>query len=350
MGEVDRRSGEGSDRRSGEGSDHSSGVSLDPPPTDLPQPPYRGRFAPSPTGDLHFGSLVAAVGSWLDARSRGGEWRVRIEDLDPPRERPGAADQILRNLDGLGLHWDGPVVRQSTRSEAYAAALDRLQDLGLIRRCSCTRSALAALASNFERSSEDELYHPADCVGGTGESPGHAIRLRVADRDVQFVDRSLGTVRSNVAAATGDFVLRRRDGLYAYQLAVVVDDAWQGITDLVRGADLLPSTPRQILLQQALVLPTPAYLHLPLAVDDRGRKLSKSEDAPAAGRNGPGDALVAVLGFLRQQPPRGLAAAGRDEVLRWAVAHWHPEYFAGMRERRVDGLAAQDGIRGTANL
>jgi glutamyl-Q tRNA(Asp) synthetase len=290
------------------------------------------------------------VGSWLDARSRGGEWRVRIEDLDPPRERPGAADQILRTLDGLGLHWDGPVVHQSTRSAAYSAALDRLQSLGLIRRCPCTRSALAALAPNLERSSADELYHPADCVGGTGESPGYAIRLRVADRDVRFVDRSLGIVRCNVAAATGDFVLRRRDGLFAYQLAVVVDDEWQGITDVVRGADLLASTPRQILLQQALGLPTPTYLHLPLAVDDRGRKLSKSGDAPAAGRKGAGDAIVAVLRFLRQQPPRELAEAGLDEVLRWGAAHWHPECFAGMRERRVDGLAAQDGIRGTANL
>ena len=289
------------------------------------------------------------MGSWLDARSRGGEWRVRIEDLDPPRERPGAADRILRALEELGLHWDGPVVRQSTRLAEYAAALERLERLGLTRRCACTRSALAGLAPNLGRIEADELYHPAECVGGAGESPGYAIRFRVADQDVHFVDRSLGTVHSNVAAATGDFVLRRRDGLFAYQLAVVVDDAWQGITDVVRGADLLPSTPRQILLHQALGLPVPAYLHLPLAVDDRGRKLSKSEDAPAAGRTGPGDAIVTVLAFLRQQPPRELAEAGFDEVLRWGVAHWHPEHFTGMRERRVDGLAVQDGIRGTAN-
>jgi len=329
------------DRRSGEGPVEGPG----PAPRS-----YFGRFAPSPTGDLHFGSLIAAVGSWLDARSRAGEWRVRIEDLDPPRERPGAAERILQTLERLGLHWDGPVVRQSTRSAEYSAALERLERLGLVRYCPCTRSELAALPQNLERSDADELYHPADCIGGSGETAGEAIRLRVTGPDVQFLDRSLGTVRSSVAVTTGDFVLRRRDGLFAYQLAVVVDDAWQGITDVVRGADLLSSTPRQILLQHALGLSTPTYLHLPLAVDDRGRKLSKSEDAPAAGRKGPGDALVAVLGFLRQQPPRELAAAGVDEVLRWGVAHWHPAHFTGMRERRVDGLAAQDGTRGTANL
>jgi glutamyl-Q tRNA(Asp) synthetase len=290
------------------------------------------------------------VGSYLDARARGGQWLVRIEDLDPPRERPGAADRILRTLDALGLHWDGPVVRQSTRTPAYAAALDQIERLGLTRICRCTRSALAALPANSGRTGTDESFHPAECVGGIGEAPGEAIRLRVADRDVPFDDRSLGRTIANVASATGDFVLRRRDGWYAYQLAVVVDDAWQGITDVVRGADLLASTPRQILVQRALGLPTPAYLHLPLAVDDRGRKLSKSEDAPAVGRAGPGEAIVAVLEFLRQQPPRELAEASSEQALRWGVAHWHPEKFTGLRECRVDGLAAQDGTRGTTNL
>jgi glutamyl-Q tRNA(Asp) synthetase len=290
------------------------------------------------------------VGSHLDARARGGQWLVRIEDLDPPRERPGAADQILRTLEALGLNWDGPVIRQSTRSAAYAAALDQLGRLGLTRTCRCTRSALAALPPNRDRTGADELFHPAQCVDGSGDAPGETIRLRVPDRDIEFVDRSVGRTVTGVAAATGDFVLRRRDGWYAYQLAVVVDDAWQRITDVVRGADLLASTPRQILLQQALGLPTPAYLHLPLAVDDRGRKLSKSEDAPAAGRTGPGEAIVAVLEFLRQQPPRELAEASCEQALQWGAAHWHPERFTGLRERPVDGLAAQDGTRGTANL
>jgi len=293
---------------------------------------YRGRFAPSPSGELHFGSLVAAVGSYLDARSHDGTWLVRIEDLDPPREQPGAADQILHTLDALGLHWDGPVLRQSTRGKAYAEAIDRLQRLGLTRSCSCTRSALAGLAQNRERPAGEELYHPPDCIPGvTAAPPGRAIRLRVPDRDVEFVDRAQGAVRTNVAGTVGDFVLRRRDGLFAYQLAVVVDDAEQGITDVVRGSDLLASTPRQILLQEALGLPRPAYLHLPLAVDDRGRKLSKSENAPAASGTAAAETILAVLEFLGQQPPSGLAYAGCDEVLQWGVAHWRPDRFAGIK-------------------
>ena len=269
---------------------------------------------------------------------------MRIEDLDPPRERPGAADQILRSLEALGLHWDGPVLRQSSRRSAYADALDRLQRLGLTRPCACSRSALAALAQNQGRPAGEELFHPPDCiVAGAQADPGPAIRLRVPDREVEFIDRAQGAVRTNVARTVGDFVLRRRDGLFAYQLAVVVDDSEHGITDVVRGADLLTSTHRQLLLQEGLGLPRPGYLHLPLAVDDRGLKLSKSGSAPAAGWTAPGEKVAAVLEFLRQQLPPGLAQAGLDEVLRWGVAHWRPDRFAGIDSCRVRGLAVQDG-------
>ena len=298
---------------------------------------YRGRFAPSPTGDLHFGSLVAAVGCYLVARALRGAWLVRIEDLDPPRERPGSADRILRALESLGLQWDGPVLRQSTRAAAYAEALEKLSRLDLVRTCRCSRSALAALRQNLERPPGEELFHPTHCiVVDPEEAPGHALRLRVPDQPVEFTDRAQGRIRTNLATACGDFVLQRRDGLHAYQLAVVVDDAWQGITDVVRGADLLESTPRQIVLQRALGLPNPGYLHLPLAVDDRDRKLSKSEDASALRQGASGGAIRAALEFLRQQPPRELADASAAEALSWGVAHWQPAAFAGTRERRVE--------------
>ncbi|MDH5177716.1 MAG: tRNA glutamyl-Q(34) synthetase GluQRS [Gammaproteobacteria bacterium] len=298
---------------------------------------YRGRFAPSPTGDLHFGSLVAAVGSYLDARAQHGEWLVRIEDLDPPRTKPGAADRMLAQLDAYGFEWDGPVLYQSTRFDAYAEAVEQLTHSGALRECPCSRSALAALPQNATRPSGtgEDLFHPAECLPlNPASALGHALRLRVPAGPVTFADRSLGPQAIDVAATVGDFVLQRRDGLYAYQLAVVVDDAAQGITDVVRGCDLLASTARQVLLQRALGLPAVRYLHLPLAVDDRGLKLSKSGDAPAVG-NGAGLArhLVSVLDFLGQSPPPALAGAALDEVWQWARDHWRVEGFAGCAVR-----------------
>lgn len=300
---------------------------------------YRGRFAPSPTGPLHFGSLVAAVGSYLDARALHGQWLVRIEDLDPPRTRPGAADLILAQLEAYGFEWDGPVLYQSTRFEAYAEAIARLSSAGSLRECPCSRSALAALPQNAVRlaSTGEELFHPPECLPVNPTSAlGHALRLRVPRGPVPFDDRSLGPQSVDVAAGVGDFVLQRRDGLFAYQLAVVVDDAAQGITDVVRGCDLLSSTARQVLLQRALGLPAVRYLHLPLAVDDRGLKLSKSGDAPAVG-NGDGLArhLVEVLDFLGQSPPRSLATAPLDTVWKWARDHWRVDGFAGCAARAV---------------
>ncbi len=297
-----------------------------------PARPYRGRFAPSPSGPLHFGSLIAAVGSFLEARTRGGEWLVRIEDLDPPRERPGAADGILATLERFELHWDGPVLRQSTRTAAYEAALERLAASGALRPCLCSRAQLAALPENRGHAAGEELFHPAQCIApAPGPTDTPAWRLRVPDREIEFMDRVQGLQCSNVARTVGDFVLKRRDGLFAYQLAVVVDDAFQGITDIVRGADLLSSTARQLVLQRALRLPSVTYMHLPIAVGTAGIKLSKSEDAPALSRSSPAAQLVAALELLRQAPPAGLARAPLAQVWQWAISHWQPARLTGLR-------------------
>lgn len=237
-------------------------------PTSRSVQPDVGRFAPSPTGPLHAGSLAAALGSWLFARRAGGAWRVRVEDIDPPREVPGAAAAQLAALQACGLEPDGQVVHQRDRGAAYADALARLLDAGLAFECHCSRTDLAAHGGVHRH-----------CVAGR-RRPDPAIRLRVPDGSVvAFDDAVLGPQVQDVAAETGDVVLRRADGLWAYQLAVVVDDAWQGVTEVVRGRDLLDSTGRQVLLQRALGLSTPRYAHLPLVVDDTGRKLSKSDAA-----------------------------------------------------------------------
>jgi glutamyl-Q tRNA(Asp) synthetase len=263
-------------------------------------PPYRGRFAPSPTGALHFGSLIAALASYADARAHAGEWLVRMEDLDRTREIPGAADAILRTLQACGFRWDGPPVYQSRRTHAYAAALEQLTERGLTYPCACSRTEIARLARD---GSEGPIY-PGTCRGGL--PPGRlarAIRLRTYPGDTRFQDRIQGDQRQDVAAAVGDFVLRRADGIHAYQLAVVVDDAWQGIDQVVRGADLLASTPRQLVLQQALGLPHPTYAHVPLAVDHAGRKLSKSLAAAPVDPADPLPALLRAWTWLGQTPP-----------------------------------------------
>ena len=234
---------------------------------------YAGRFAPSPTGPLHFGSLVAALASWLDARAAGGTWKLRMEDLDPQRERRGAAAAILRQLETAGLVWDGPVIYQSARSESYDRALDQLHRAGLTYACGCTRREMAdsALAIDGSR------IYPGTCRNGLAPGkPPRALRLRTVEEPIRFTDRLQGEGVQSVAREVGDFVLRRADGAYAYQLAVVVDDAQQGITDVVRGADLLDSTPRQILLQRLLGFPTPRYLQEALKQDlPRDRKSTR---------------------------------------------------------------------------
>jgi len=255
---------------------------------------YRGRFAPSPTGDLHFGSLVAALASWLRARNRGGHWLLRVDDIDPPREVAGSTQTILAALAQLGLIADAPTLLQSQRSEAYAQALQQLQRDGHAFPCWCSRSDLEAAGAT---------HRDGRCISALHDVREPAWRLRVPDTDITFEDGLQGTQRQNVRDAVGDFVLRRADGLWGYQLACVVDDAFQGITEVLRGCDLLDSTPRQILLQRLLRMATPAYLHLPLALDAQGRKLSKSNDAPAIDQSNPRAALASALRFLGQPVP-----------------------------------------------
>ncbi len=284
--------------------------------------PYRGRFAPSPTGPLHFGSLVAAMGSCLEARCRGGEWLLRIEDVDAPRCSQAAAGQILSALEACGFEWDGEPVWQSRRGAAYAAALERLKTTGLVFPCACTRRELAdsALAP------DGAAIYPGTCRAGL--APGRearAWRLRVGQARIGFDDAIQGRIESDLATEAGDFVLQRADGLFAYQLAVVVDDADAAITHVVRGADLLLSTARQIYLQQCLGVPTPAYAHLPVAVNAAGEKLSKQTLALALDSARPLPALHAALDFLGQQPPADLARGTVAEFWAWAVANWRLE-------------------------
>jgi glutamyl-Q tRNA(Asp) synthetase len=280
---------------------------------------YRGRFAPSPTGALHFGSLVAAVASWCDARANGGEWLVRIEDLDAPRSREGAADTILDTLTAYGFVWDGPVMRQSERSALYEAALADLAVRGLAFRCACTRKELEHAAAGIG----GERIYPGTCRNGTSRGrDGRAWRLRVSDQCTAFVDRLQGRQEQCLAADVGDFVIKRSDGFFAYQLAVVVDDADQGITHVVRGADLLASTPRQIWLQQQLRLPTPSYLHHPVVIDAKGEKLSKQTRAAPLPAD-PLPALMLAWRFLDQPMPTA-PVANIGEFWRWAHRAWNP--------------------------
>ena len=281
----------------------------------------RGRFAPSPTGALHFGSLVAALASYLDARSLGAEWLVRIEDLDPPREVSGAANEILRALEVHGLYWDGPILYQSCRHDRYAGALERLRQSGFAYPCACTRSEVAESA---RRGIEGPVY-PGTCRAGL--SPGRkprAWRVCTHGESIEFTDELQGRQEQNLEREIGDFVLRRADQLYAYQLAVVVDDAEQGITRIVRGADLLGSTPRQIYLQRLLGFPTPAYLHVPVVVNAAGEKLSKQTHATPLAVGAERTTLLKALYFLGQRPPADLAHEKPETILCWAVKHWNP--------------------------
>jgi glutamyl-Q tRNA(Asp) synthetase len=287
---------------------------------------YRGRFAPSPTGPLHFGSLVAAVGSYLEARSRGGDWLVRMEDLDRPREVAGAADEILRALEALGFEWDEPVLYQSRRDFAYGEALSKLKRAGTVFPCACTRKDIADSVSAFgsgAKGETHELVYPGTCREGLPPGrEGRAIRVRVEDVVIGFDDALQGRVERNLARACGDFVMRRADGVYAYQLAVVVDDAEQEVTDVVRGADLLDSTPRQIHLQRLLGVPTPNYMHLPVAVNAEGEKLSKQTLAAAIDPAKGAQALADALAFLGNAPPEKLRKARAADVWSWAIEHW----------------------------
>ncbi len=306
---------------------------------------YRGRFAPSPTGPLHFGSLIAAVGSYLDAKHHQGLWLVRIEDLDAPRTVKGAADDILRTLEAFGLYWDEAVLYQSQRTAAYEEALQKLRAIGAVYPCACTRKEIADSALH---GIEGQIY-PGTCRNGIPAeregrawrvrtdtpfptpSPGgrrelgslsHPEKAREGVSTVEFDDTLQGQITQHLENEIGDFVVKRADGLFAYQLAVVVDDAFQGISHVVRGSDLLSSTPRQIYLQRLLGLTTPAYMHLPVAVNAQSEKLSKQTLAAPVDTHNVSNTLLRTLEFLRQQPPGELASCNPEKILEWAITRW----------------------------
>jgi glutamyl-Q tRNA(Asp) synthetase len=280
---------------------------------------YIGRFAPSPTGPLHFGSLIAAVASYLEAQKASGQWLVRMEDLDAPREMPGAAADILRTLEAFGFAWDGPVVYQSQRLDHYNAAIDTLRERGLVYPCACSRKEIADSAT----SGIDGLIYPGTCSHGLpADKAPRAWRLRVKDEEIGFRDRIQGLLSQNLVRDIGDFVLKRADGIFAYQLAVVVDDALQGVTDIVRGADLLDSTPRQIYLQSTLGLPKTSYTHVPVAANQQGEKLSKQTLAEPLDMTQAQLQLWQALDFLKQNPWQELKHASLPTLWSWAKTHW----------------------------
>lgn len=285
--------------------------------------PGAGRFAPSPTGPLHLGSLLAAVGSYLDARSRGIRWLVRIEDLDTARVIPGCADEMLRTLETFGFEWDGEILHQSTRREAYREALTALGRQGRIFACSCSRKQLAGAGN------EEAPGYPGTCRQGPTRPGPTSRRFRVSDSTVAFDDLFQGRQSFDLATC-GDFVVERRDGIASYQLAVVIDDAFQGVTRVVRGADLLDSTPWQLDLQDAMSFARPIYGHLPLLVEADGGKLSKSRRALPLDPSQVAKGLTATLTHLSQLPPPELADLPPRDVWKWAFQHWNPQALAGI--------------------
>ncbi len=289
---------------------------------------YIGRFAPSPSGPLHFGSLIAALASYLDARAHHGQWLLRMEDLDPSREPPQAAGQILEALEAFGLHWDGPVLYQSSRLPAYRDALQRLQQEGLIYACDCTRQQIQGLGGVYDNRCRDRKDVPQDC----------ALRVKVADRTIHFKDEIQGATQQQLLRECGDFVLLRKDGLFAYQLAVVVDDAFQNISCIVRGSDLLDSTPRQIYLQQCLGFETPQFAHFPVAVNEDNQKLSKQHFAAPLDHKTPLPALLRALKFLGQPLSEELAEGDIASVLQWAIAHWDIQAVPKLANIRLESI------------
>jgi glutamyl-Q tRNA(Asp) synthetase len=303
-----------------------------------PKPPtgvnsYVGRFAPSPTGSLHFGSLVAALGSCLEARQHGGRWLLRMEDVDQPRCSEAAAADILRALERLGFSWDGQIVVQSQRTAHYQQALELLKANNLAYACGCSRKEIGDSVIAIDGAAR----YPGTCRAGLPVGKfARAWRLKVADAETAFDDGVQGRVVQNLFRDVGDFVLSRADGYFAYQLAVVVDDAEQGITHVVRGADLLDSTPRQICLQHCLNLPMPNYMHLPVALNGRGEKLSKQTGAQPIDPQRPTQAIAAALDFLGQRPPPDLATASLADAWRWAREHWQSAMIPRCRGIRTE--------------
>lgn len=291
---------------------------------------YIGRFAPSPTGPVHFGTLVAAVGSYLQAKKNQGDWLIRIEDVDTTRAIKGADVDILNTLESFGFEWDGEIIYQSERTEHYQHALDLLSAQTLVSPCVCSRKKLAESNTNIYAGTCRQRRLPED--------QPHALRVLAKDTMVKFNDLVMGKQSQDIQRQCGDFVIRRRDGLFAYQLAVVVDDAMQNITEIVRGADLLDSTPRQIYLQQQLNYNTPDYCHLPLAVDAIGNKISKSEGGAKIDGNQKEKQLINVLSFLGQNPPAGLSLSSINDIWLWAIEHWQVERVSKLEKQKIQTI------------
>jgi len=304
------------------------------------KPPYVGRFAPSPTGPLHFGSLLAAAASYLPARARNGRWLVRVEDIDPPREEPGATEAILAALECYGFEWDGPTIYQSGSTGAHEAALSRLLAAAQAYPCGCSRRDLA----NVSQGPLGTIY-PGTCRNGCTSSET-AIRVRTTDTPLLFTDGLQGPQQQRLESESGDFIIWRRDGLVAYHLAVVVDDFEQGVTEIVRGIDLLDSTPRQLWLQDLLDYPRPAYLHIPVAAHPDGQKLSKLTGAAAVSLADPKGTLVLALEALGQQPPVEMGDASIAEIWAWAIEHWRLEVLVGKTQIVVDSDAIANDENG----
>ncbi len=287
--------------------------------------PYVGRFAPSPTGPLHFGSLVAAVASYLQAKANAGKWLLRVEDIDPPREQPGATQSILEALEHYGFEWDGDVIYQSQSRALHLAVLEDLLQRKLAYPCGCSRRQLA----DEPRGPLGTIY-PGTCRDGC-DAEETAIRLLTDDEPITWEDALQGKQVQKLESESGDFVIRRRDGLIAYQLAVVVDDKIEQVSEIVRGIDIMDSTARQIWLQRLLGYPTPRYMHIPVITHANGDKLSKLTGAPAIPLDKIGSTLAAALRSLQQEPPRDLENAALHEIWTWAVENWRPEALRGLR-------------------
>ncbi|MGR9115793.1 MAG: tRNA glutamyl-Q(34) synthetase GluQRS [Gammaproteobacteria bacterium] len=282
---------------------------------------YTGRFAPSPTGPLHLGSLYTALASYLDARFHQGRWLVRIDDIDTPRNVAGASDDILWTLETFGLYWDGGVYYQSQQLDYYQAWLNRLKNKHLLYPCTCSRKTLAQAT----RSKCHPEHYPGICKNKTfPQTRPYATRIRVEHGTIEFFDALHGNLSENLATRHGDYIIKRKDQIFAYQFAVVIDDYAQQVNHIVRGADLLDSTPKQIYLQQQLELPRTNYMHVPLITDQHGNKLSKQTFAQAVDRNNPRRVLFKLLELLRQSPPSELADCSLTEILEWGITHWKP--------------------------
>ncbi len=280
---------------------------------------YIGRFAPSPTGPLHLGSLYTALAGFLQARSRQGKWLLRIDDLDTPRNIKGSADSILKTLDVFGLHWDDSVVYQSQHLGIYDEILDKLAKNKLVYPCSCSRKTLTAVYSGLCRNKPPPRNSP------------YSLRIKTDERIISFDDELQGLISHNLTEQHGDFILKRKDRIIAYQFAVVIDDDRQQVNHIVRGFDLLESTPRQIYLQQTLGIATPGYMHVPVIIDEQGYKLSKQTRATAVDLKKPHVVIFGLLNLLKQNPPRELQHAPSTEQLNWAIDHWDPALLKNSR-------------------